>query len=629
VNTAELNAKCEELAKDKCYDVTCNAETKECDKTYVCKDVEATNWGSCRVVSCDDGDCSVKKDESVCELKSNKCEQWKCLDVNDQGKPGEIIDKDTGCKLVTNKTNECEGKNKGCMKYKCNVTTGNCDEAPTCGSNACYGQKCVKKNGGFGQQSTYVCEEFEQNRPRDTFCVKYECPNVNNGWVPNYEKRDSCQNRTQTDECHRYRCNDTLSQCVNAEIEDCDYCKNVWQECEDYAVEHSSSKECMTGYCKRQGNQGKCFYDTVDCSKSELADEVAQKNEEDPYNSCLNVDCDAGNCVEVPTPRKPHDPSYCWDYICVGSKETGWSWERTPTFEQLSCVNDSCTSRVCDDELEQCVPTDICESNSTECVTYTCEIDAENDVRTCKANVTELVVGECMKQTCKDGKIIEEPTGDLEKVCPVKDGDKCLVPTCGADGMCHYEVKPAPGNDICMVYECDPKTGEFDIREKCNDGLFCTDDKCTINGECRNVKINCYERLNMTNYPCFRAECQEENSRCYRKLKKGVFIDICGNCISDGTGDDESSSSDLADAMVACVDAPEEGILKEGLAAASIAMIVLGAIIIGAAIAASSVLGTKALLDRAHAANNQSAHTNPLFENNDAEMTNPTFAGEQ
>jgi len=54
-------------------------------------------------------------------------------------------------------------------------------------------------------------------------------------------------------------------------------------------------------------------------------------------------------------------------------------------------------------------------------------------------------------------------------------------------------------------------------------------------------------------------------------------------------------------------------------------MIVLGAIIIGGSIAASSVIGTKILLERARAANNQSAHSNPLFEGNDAEMSNPTF----
>jgi len=105
---------------------------------------------------------------------------------------------------------------------------------------------------------------------------------------------------------------------------------------------------------------------------------------------------------------------------------------------------------------------------------------------------------------------------------------------------------------------------------------------------------------------------------------EGASIDVCGKCILES-----DLTSNLEDAIGDCVDAPEQEIMKEGLAAATIAMIILAAIIIGAAIATSGVMGTKALLDRARAANNQSAHSNPLFEENEAEMTNPAFVGEQ
>jgi len=108
-------------------------------------------------------------------------------------------------------------------------------------------------------------------------------------------------------------------------------------------------------------------------------------------------------------------------------------------------------------------------------------------------------------------------------------------------------------------------------------------------------------------------------------LKNGVFIDVCGNCISNG----DMASSASENAFIECTDAPDQPLNKEGLAAASIALIVLGAVIIGAAVATSGVIGTKSLLDRARAARNQTAQNNPLFEGNETEMTNPTFAGEQ
>jgi len=65
--------------------------------------------------------------------------------------------------------------------------------------------------------------------------------------------------------------------------------------------------------------------------------------------------------------------------------------------------------------------------------------------------------------------------------------------------------------------------------------------------------------------------------------------------------------------------------LTEGLAAAAIALIIIAAIVAGAGIAASSIIGTKTLINRARGAANQSAHSNPLFEESETEMVNPTF----
>jgi len=118
-----------------------------------------------------------------------------------------------------------------------------------------------------------------------------------------------------------------------------------------------------------------------------------------------------------------------------------------------------------------------------------------------------------------------------------------------------------------------------------------------------------------------------------RKLIKDAYVDICGNCIKQEVTDiaeSEMSSSYTQSSvdLLECTHAPPKPILTEGLAAASIALIILFAVIIGAGIAASSVIGTKTLIERAKGANNQSAHTNPLFEGNEAEMTNPAYVGD-
>jgi len=118
-----------------------------------------------------------------------------------------------------------------------------------------------------------------------------------------------------------------------------------------------------------------------------------------------------------------------------------------------------------------------------------------------------------------------------------------------------------------------------------------------------------------------------------RKLIKDAYVDVCGNCIKEEVNDvaESEMSSSLSHSsidLLECTHAPPKPILTEGLAAASIALIILFAILIGAGIAASGVIGTKTLIERAKGANNQSAHTNPLFEGNEAEMTNPAFVGE-
>jgi len=139
---------------------------------------------------------------------------------------------------------------------------------------------------------------------------------------------------------------------------------------------------------------------------------------------------------------------------------------------------------------------------------------------------------------------------------------------------------------------------------------------------CSLVDVSCVGKVNITS-PCFQAICKEPKG-CQKKLYDGAYVDICGNCIRGDGLEGSATESQETD----CVEAPPEPLDTEGLAAAAVALIVIGAIIIGAAIAASTVLGTKALLDRARGAANQSVVSNPLFEDSQTEMSNPAFAGD-
>jgi len=200
----------------------------------------------------------------------------------------------------------------------------------------------------------------------------------------------------------------------------------------------------------------------------------------------------------------------------------------------------------------------------------------------------------------------------------------------------YFDIEPS-GSDDCMIYSCDNDTGDWKESPKCDDGIFCTENVCTIFGECKYPNITCSE-LPMEGYSCFERRCKEDpensNYKCYRKLIRNAYVDICGQCITE-EDEEGSNSNDLSslsssssgDQLVNCANAPPRPLLTEGLAAASIALIILAAIVIGAAVTASGVMGTKTLISRAKSANNTSAHTNPLFETAETEMTNPAFAG--
>jgi len=364
--------------------------------------------------------------------------------------------------------------------------------------------------------------------------------------------------------------------------------------------------------------------EAVNCMSDEVQEQLRVYNEATKYTACYNIECRGGSCAFVIQDSEKTVPasSRCQRAVCT-KKDGRWSWGMEDTEEAAACGSNStqCQEYTCDDKLG-CVPHDICTKKASVCGKYVC---VNNSI--CEY-VSTLESNECMEEKCIYD--ADHPDVELERKWVVKENldeacgntAKCIVSKCDTStGTCYFEESPQPVMDPCRIFTCDNASGWSD-EPLCNDGLYCTKDTCK-GGKCGYERISCTDILQITER-CYVGECTEvpENQTylCETKLVEGAVIDICGKCILEG-----DLTSDLEEVVGECVEAPEQEILKEGLAAATIAMIVLAAIIAGAAIAVSGIMGTKALIERARAANNQSAHSNPLFEGNNAEMTNPTY----
>jgi len=334
---------------------------------------------------------------------------------------------------------------------------------------------------------------------------------------------------------------------------------------------------------------------------------------------------------------RPANDNVCLEYNCTyiskGTEKGIWEWQLVASNENKTCKTNECFTRTCH-PTKGCINVDeICLSRNTDCFTYEC------DEKTMKCIETNHLIRNttCTHEICVDGKIVFEPNLDG---CEKLKTDKCLVANCvyteesegvSRSSYCNYSARPDPTDDPCIDYECHNANGTYYFTDKphCYDGLYCTEDVCTVFGECKFKDVKCSEEIDMEGYPCFEARCKElpenETYKCVRKLIRNAYIDVCGNCIQEELPSGSDSSSEEEPDLLECTNAPPRPLLTEGLAAASVALIIIFAVLIGAGIAASSVIGTRTLIARARAADNQSAHSNPLFQENEAEMTNPAF----
>jgi len=628
-----------------------------------CQALKDENPGECRYVYCEVayGGCQVAVNNSYCQemFGDSPCVEWECTPI---GEP--VTDSVTGCRVKTNHTRDCEIElgvgpdqpKSACMTVQCTgatTMTTKCEDmlVDTCTgeSNACHTYQCLEQT-----DSSYKCTDV-MTIPQNDSCTTWVCDETE-GWVQaNVLDEVKCEaafesnlekyKETHPDfdmRCKIFSCDPTYSGeveggCKYDEKPDCSY------ECQldDFrgCLQNTSqidNEACAYGYCDAHMSDESTWI--TECKRSEPVNCIDPDSEAAKQAEALNLAnervcytpiCGPNAKCTVEKQAIPDNmiADNCTEPRCVRIDGTGsWMWKMVDTKVKTMCVTDDCYDRECVPDAG-CVATEKCRINTTECDTYECVIEA--GVPKCKhTDLRDTFLHlQCMEEVCTpDGKRIPVYL-DLDTHCPNE--NKCEKASC-VNGSCVFTPTTHSGNDLCLNYECDPKTGIWTSSPKCNDGLACTRDSCWNYGtyyECHNVTIQC--NLSMEEYACFYQACRETGNsseyKCVRKLLPNHYIDICGNCLKENP---DEAGSDVSQEFDPCSIGPDAPFPLEPLAAATIALIVLGAIIAGAAVTTTSVIGTKALISRAKDANNQSAHNNPLFEGAENEMTNPAFARE-
>lgn len=659
---------------DACHQYKCDDEKGGCYYyKNMCEKEKELYPGDCRKIECDpvSGGCEPFIDNNYCEnlFGDGICDIYECTPL-DQPVPAGM--EKSGCRMKENGTARCQKEfekdgRSNCFDARCQA--GDCIAIDKCSpQEECYTNTCKKDSA----DNRYKCikEPITGWAPAD---VCYEPICKDGRWTRNLTKTDARCKEDFRDAgydvtCKAYKCfldtgcrqlPDLVCEPGCGEAGEDDFTDG----CISAAAKGASAVYCFAGKCTatKIGDwvDRKCANTTAKNCFIELAHELEIFNSGDnATKQCYTAVCDGGSCnveaLEIPA---GYDANMCMHPVCVKQNDGSYKWDYLETIEKASCPDeDKCNKYVCDPNQGCIKDENICESKRNACVNYTCVRDSSGKGIECKEE-SLLKDSVCTTEYCdevveggKKRKVKAYTVKDMGTACPYPDGSKCYDRECRrnantGESWCVFERKTdqACEDDPCLACDCDDATGEFDVHPKCVSGDNCTMDSCDINGVCGAEKINCYDLVDMSAFPCFTAHCVSERSekgyKCMKQLLPNAFIDICGQCISETAANSEESNGEGEfdegsiksrdyNAATDCTGAPPKPLLTEGLAAASIALIILAAVVIGAALAASTVMGTKTLIDRAKGANNQSAHTNPLFEETETEMTNPAFIGE-
>ena len=421
---------------------------------------------------------------------------------------------------------------------------------------------CGKDCLGFcGCGKKCYCPECEQT---GSYCDYYECKNNDFSSTGCVEKSVSCS----TDKCHTLTRNPENPKCCETEEIDC--------EVDD---------KCKLSYCSPSKG---CYYEDVVC------------NDNDP---CTKNECksDVG-CVFTP------DEEICKaDEVCIKLSSTEHKCS-SDCSDGASCGEDNkCGSWTCEDH--KCAYNPTCIPDSCH-ILINCDPSLDNPCIYEEMNCSNP--NACYENgRCENGKCV------YDEVNCTPD-NLCVNSYCDPVEGCIFENITCESDDLCVISECveHPEWGNSTGEEhpKCEDQV-CKTTKCTITGECIYSDVICDNK----NDTCFKYVC--EDNECVKKPFKKETVDPCGECIEKYH--EMGLYLDLNESLCKGEPITNDDLKIVGLAAGAIAGIVVAAVVAGVGISAAGAKGVKTLIDKARQAQNMAAHTNPLFESNDHEMTNP------
>ena len=577
--------------EDKCTLWTCDGKKPKDQRcSYTNVTCGAEDLKKCQNVKCHKiGGCSeIVSNDNMCD-KGNRCEEWKCTGKGEDG-----------CERVSVK--DCSDP-RPCIVSSCDPTTGQCISTDTCKQyeNECFTAVCGM-NG---------CEFANKTKHDEDACIaSMTCVNET-GWrvvkkTPEYCKEQAEKNNEDI-LCKLFSCDAEKGGCVSTVNTECnaDVC-TAEKEAECQSQLKHTETACMRTHCETVAGLPVCKNEMVEC-ESEGPCTVGYCDMETGTCKSKEVENPYGNTL---------DDNLCFEVFCNSVTNR---YEVRPTQVKENCQSDGCALRSCVNETGCVADPSICKS--TNCTRRDC-VDKQCVETPVVCNSTLCQVGECVEE---EGGCVQHDRDPLTvcKEFPATCYDVKCNPVSNA---CEYSEKLPPESDICSNYTCNNETGEWTVVPKCEDNIVCTDDRCSYDGKCTNLPTDC-PNLDMTAYPCFAPACNERRG-CYRKLYANAYVDICGNCIREDVND-EASSSITEDVDDSCLNGMGNDSLQPALTTAAVVGIVLVAIVVGIALTVSGVFGTKELVKRAQGAQNQSAHSNPLYETDEQEMTNPAFLGDQ
>lgn len=601
----DTNVNC--VKTDKCYNYACD-KTKGCTQTA--KDCTAGLY-SCQKARCSSSTgCIAENYDSLCPAKP--CFTAKCAPTDPKR------DSKTGCVYTNTCTGPSPTTSGGCINYDC--TSGQCIAKDTCKTQntKCTTYKCDTSKNKCVVETNVTCTNSacQHSAHCDQSTGTCVASNKDDTYCRNVLKK---AHPSISFTCSKAYCNPNQPKDEHCEImslgDDCEICGNSGQKSDsicqaeaDAKVSGSNPAKCYTGVCV--GYRGA---DNTPASKCNITENVCH-----PPDACHVTTCSADGLCQY-APRNTVEPNKCQKVVCnaqTGKYELAYAGCGSPDAK--------CQEEHCDVDTGFCTYTkrysekpcqDAHCDSQTGTVTYTPRVCTPQNA--CFSSVCNVTTDMC-----------DEARLDNDVAC--KNTNKCKESFCNeTTGECTItdRVHEDQEGDQCLNYTCIPETGAWElVGPKCDDFRICTVDTCDYNGTCGHEDRVC--QLNMTGLgECFISACSENRKNgCYRKVVENSYFDECGNCISSYRNDiDDPSAKNSTECKKALSWDEKAAVISAGVAAAIVIACVVGAV----GVSVGGTLLTRELIRRAKAAADSGAVSNPIYEDNGREMSNPAFEGNE